>query len=254
MHSLRESSVPFAWLVAVVWSLLMIVPVTAAADAGSDEWQLEAAVYLWGPSMEVTPKDGDSIKMSFSDILDNLDMTFMGMLVARKARWSLFGDVDYMKLSDSKRGSRTIDNQAVDSKVDVEMKAWIVTAAGGYTLVDSGKYSLDLLGGARYLSVDVPLKFQVGDESRKTTPSGDWLDGIVGVRGRVSLADKWYLNYYGDGGTGDSTSTWQALAGLNYQFRKFDASFGYRYLTWNNDGQIEDLTIKGPYAGLRFMF
>jgi hypothetical protein len=53
---------------------------------------------------------------------------------------------------------------------------------------------------------------------------------------------------------GDSESSCQALAGLNYQFRKFDASFGYRYLTWNNDGQIEGLTIKGPYAGVRFMF
>jgi hypothetical protein len=36
--------------------------------------------------MEVMPKDGDSIKMSFSDILDHLDMTFMGMLVTRKER------------------------------------------------------------------------------------------------------------------------------------------------------------------------
>jgi hypothetical protein len=85
-----------------------------------------------------------------------------------------------MKLSDSKRGLTTIANQTVDSKVDVEMKAWIVTAAGGYTLVDSGKYSLELLGGARYLLVDVPLKFQGGQELQKTTPSGDWLDGIVG--------------------------------------------------------------------------
>jgi len=245
---------PFAWLAAVVLSLATVVPVTAAADGGSDEWQFEAAVYLWGPSMEVTPEDGDSIKMSFSDILDTLDMTFMGMLVARKDKWSLYADVDYLKLSDSKGGSRTIDNQPIDSKLDVEMEAWIVTAAGGYTLVDTGKYSLDLLGGARYLSVELPLKFQVNQVERKTTPSSDLLDGIVGVRGRIDLAENWYLNYYADGGTGDSTSTWQALAGLNYQFRKFDASFGYRYLTWNNDGQIEDLTIKGPYAGVRFMF
>jgi len=159
-----------------------------------------------------------------------------------------------MKLSDSKGGSRTIENVTIDSNLDVEMEAWIVTAAGGYTLVDTGKYSMDLLGGARYPSVELPLKFQVNQVERKTTPSADLLDGIVGVRGRVGLAEKWYLNYYADGGTGDSTSTWQALAGVNYQFGNFDASFGYRYLTWNNDGDIEDLTIKGPYAGLRFMF
>ncbi len=37
-----------------------------------------------------------------------------------------------------------------------------MTVAGGYNLVDTGKYSLDLLGGARYISVDLPLKFQIG--------------------------------------------------------------------------------------------
>ncbi len=243
----------FTRLAMTVCLLAVAVPVSAADSRSADEWKFDAAIYMWGASMDITPDGGDSIHISFNDILDNLDMTFMGMLNARKGKLSMFTDVIYMNLSDDVTGSAKILNQNIQTDINIGMKAWIVTAAGGYNLVDNGKYSLDLLGGARYINVDVPLKFR--RLGRKTTPSGDLWDGIVGVRGKVNLADKWYLNYYADGGTGDSSSTWQGLAGLNYQFDKFEAGFGYRYLTWNmNDRDLEDLTVKGPYAGVRFLF
>jgi len=234
---------------------VMVAPVIAADSSSAEEWKFDAAIYMWGASMNVKPEGGDSIHISFNDILDNLDMTFMGMLGARKGKWSMFADAIYMDLSDDQSGSAKIINRPVNAKINVGMKAWIVTAAGGYNLVDNGKYSLDLVGGTRYLNVNLPLKFKIGQFSAKTTPSTDLWDGIIGVRGEVDLADNWYLNYYADGGTGGSASTWQGLAGLNYQFKKFDAGFGYRYLTWNlSDREVEDLTVKGPYAGVRFRF
>ena len=152
-------------------------------------------------------------------------------------------------------GKRARHLVPVSGDVDVQMEVWIVTAAGGYNLVDTGKYSLDLLAGARYLSVELPLQFKVtGRPSRKATPSCDIWDGIIGVRGKADLTDNWYINYYLDGGTGDSSFTWQALTGLNYRFRTFEASFGYRYLTWRDtDKAIQNLTVKGPYAGVRFL-
>lgn len=254
MHSLREDSRPFAWLAAVALLLATTAPVIAADSGSSDEWKFDAALYLWAPSMTIKPDGGDEIKISFNEIIDHLDMTFMGMLGARKGKWSLMADIIYMDLSDSQYGSAKIINQNISTKVDVEMESWIVTATGGYNLVDTGKYSLDLLAGARYITVDLPLKFHLGPIQRKTTPSGELWDGIIGVRGRADLADNWYLNYHLDAGSGDSAYTWQGLAGLNYQFRKFDAGFGYRYLTWHTNDEIEDLTVKGPYAGVRFHF
>jgi hypothetical protein len=242
----------FSRLAMTACLLAMAIPVSAADSRSTEEWQFDAAIYLWGASMEVTPQNGDTLKMSFSDIIDNLDMTFMGALNARKDKWSLLADVIYMDLSNDMEGS--IDN-IIPTKLDVEMEAWIVTAAGGYTLVDNGNYSLDLLAGARYLSVDVPVKFEINSQKRNVSPSRDGWDGIIGVTGKVDLADKWYMNYYLDGGTGDSKSTWQGLAGLYYQFNKLEAGFGYRYLKFNIDSsQIDDLTIKGPYAGVRFLF
>jgi hypothetical protein len=235
--------------------LALAVPVSAADSGNSDEWKFDATIYLWASSIDIKPQDGDTIHLSFSDLLDNLDMAFMGALGARKDKWSLLADVIYMDVSVVQQGSAKVPGQNIITKLGVEMEAWIVTAVGGYNVVDTGKYSLDLLAGARYMAVDLPVVFQVGPVKQKITPSANVWDGIIGVRGKVNLTDKWYMNYYADGGTGDSSYTWQALAGLNYKFKKVETGFGYRYLTTNDkDDAIEDLTIKGPYAGVRFFF
>jgi hypothetical protein len=236
--------------------LVMAVPVGAADSRSRDEWQFDAAIYLWAAQMDITPENSDNIKITFSDIINNLDMTFMGAFGARKDKLSLLADVIYMDLSDTKKGSRKVLNQTINGKVDAEMESWIVTLAGGYNILDTGKYSMDLLAGGRYIWVEVPLKFDVGPVQRKAAPSGHIWDGIVGVRGKADLTRQWYLNYYLDGGAGqNSSTTYQGLVGLGYQFKKFDAGFGYRYLKWDiDDGQLEDLTIKGPYAGVRFRF
>lgn len=248
----------FLSLAVMALFMAQAVPASAADSRSSDEWKFDASIYMWGPSMDIKPDGGDSIHLSFSDILDNLDMTFMGAFGARKDKWSLLTDVIYMKLSDSVSGVKKLPNipVTITDDVDVKMKSWIVTAAGGYNLVDTGKYSLDLLGGGRYIWVDVPLKAQVGPITRKVSPSGEIWSGIIGVRGKAELADKWYMNYYLDGGAGqNSSTTYQGLVGLGYQFKNFDAGFGYRYLKWEiDDGQLDELTIKGPYAGVKFLF
>jgi hypothetical protein len=245
----------FASLVMTACLLVMATPVRAADSRSADEWKFDATIYLWASSIDIKPQDGDTIHLSFSDLLDNLDMAFMGALGARKDKWSLLTDVIYMDVSFDEKGSVEIPGQNINTKASIAKKAWIVTAAGGYNLVDTGKYSLDLLAGARYLAVDLPIKYKIGSDKLKTTVSANVWDGIIGVRGKVNLADEWYMNYYADGGTGDSSFTWQALAGLNYQFKKVVAGFGYRYLTtYDKDDAIEDLTVKGPYAGVRFFF
>jgi hypothetical protein len=259
-QEIKEMTIYHSFFSLAVTAVLLALAVPAgAADSGSSsDWKFDAGIYAWTPAMEVTPDGGDSIKMSFSDILDNLDMTFMGVFGARKDKWSLLGDVIYMKLSDSVSGVKQLPDvpDPVSGKVDAEMKAWIVTAAGGYNLVDTGKYSMDLLGGARYLSIDVPLKAQIDQAQKKVSPSNDVWSGIIGVRGKADLAENWYVNYYLDWGAGqDSATTWQALAGFGYQFQKLDAVLGYRYMKYEfDDGRIEDLKIDGPYAGVRFYF
>jgi hypothetical protein len=106
----------------------------------------------------------------------------------------------------------------------------------------------------RCLWQEVPLTFDIGPIKRKASPSGHVWEGIVGARGEVELSDKWYLSYYADVGRGGSDLTKQAVLGLNYRFDKVVASMGYRYLDYDLRGQLDDLTVKGPYAGVRFRF
>lgn len=178
----------------------------------------------------------------------------MGALGARKGNWSLLADVIYLNIKDDQHGSARVLRRNINTKVDVELEAWIVTLAGGYTVMETGSFDVDLLAGARYIWIEVPLKFDLGRTQAKISPSGHNWDGIVGARGKVALSDAWYLSYYGDVGAGDSDLTWQATLGLNYKFESVDAVLGYRYLDYDFNGDIEDLTVKGPFAGVKFLF
>ena len=86
MHRTAEISMPTAWLAAGAMLLSTALPVTASAASGSDQWEYDAMIYLWGAGIDATTQTGGDIDMSFSDILDDLDMTFMGGFGARKGK------------------------------------------------------------------------------------------------------------------------------------------------------------------------
>ena len=133
MRRSRENRKPLTWLVASVWLLATAVPVTAS---GGDQWEYDARIYLWAPSIDATTQSGDSIDVSFSDILDDLDMAFMGTLGARKGKWSLALDGIYMDVSQDDAGSRTMSVLGTTRKfnVDVDIKT-LITTFGGNTLL-----------------------------------------------------------------------------------------------------------------------
>jgi len=57
--------------------------------------------------------------VSFSDILDNLDMGFMGFAEHRRGKWSFIGDAVYMKLS---ADDTTAVNPVLSVTFDAEVK------------------------------------------------------------------------------------------------------------------------------------
>ena len=250
-------------LAAVVCALSLSMA-QAADDSSSDEtWQFSGAIYLWGAALGGETRTGDDIDISFSDLLKNLDMAFMGMLDARKGKWSLLTDVIYLNVSDDKSRTTTADliDRPVTAKLDVGLKSWIFSAAGGYEVYENDRTQLDVLAGARYLYMKPDLEFRIsevgpfGPWRERVAESEDFIDAIVGVRGRTELNEKWYVNYYADIGTGESDLTWQLLAGFNYRFSKVDAAFGYRYIKWEfDDSVLDNLDVSGPYAGVRFDF
>ena len=82
-------------------------------------------------------------------------------------------------------------------------------------------------------------------------------DGIVGVRGAVSLGDSgdWFLPYYLDIGVGNySNWTWQGWIGVGYRFDWGDVVLVYRNLSYSTTGDevLQDMRMAGPALGATF--
>ena len=227
---------------------LLVAPVSvqAQASSNSDDWQFTGNIYLWGAGIEGMTRGGKEIDVSFSDLLENLDFAFMGGLEARKSKWFLLGDLNYLKLSHDQ--GATLPSGA-NLRTDAEVDAWVVNLIGGYNLSHTSNGLLDVFIGARYFDLEATINASLsGGAGIEVSRSGNVLDGIVGIRGKQNINDKWYLRYYLDIGAGDSDETWQAVAGVGYRLERWDLSLAYRHLEWEfkSDRKIDNLNFSGP--------
>ena len=230
-----------------------------AADSesgGTDDWRFAAEAYLWAPWIDVTTETGSDVEITLEDILNNLDMLFMGALSAGKGKWSVVMDVIYFDIESNK-------NRGVLPGLElknINLSAWVVTPQVRYSVFQTSNYRFGLLAGARYLEIEADHKLDtvapLPPGSRKGTDSGSNWDGIVGLAGQMDLSNQWYVSGYLDLGTGDSDYTWQALASVGYRFKKVDLVAGYRYLDYDlgSNEALSDLTIHGPIVGVKFPF
>jgi hypothetical protein len=247
-------------------SIILDNAMAGEVPSDPDKWKITGEVYLWGAKIGGESASGSDFEIDFDEILDDLEMAFMGNVTARRNKWVLLTDVIYLNISDS--GSNAVSIPAgpfdpsikVDAKVD--LKAWITNALAGYTLIENESGRHDLMGGARYLHLNVKVKVDLDGAgprpgvSEKIEDSGSNWDGIVGVRGHFNLAKNWYLPYYADVGTGGSQITYQALAGVGYRFKAVDVVATYRYLKWkfDNNDVLDELDVKGPMIGVKYAF
>ena len=257
-----------AAIVAALGATPTVAQAQAAASSGG-VWTFEFTPYLWSAGMSGEVGAGAlptmNVDMSFSDILDNLDAGLMGAFEARNGRWGLLFDAIYMKLAHSATASRTgpgpIGSTATAS-AELEMTQTVFAAAVAYRAIE-GRTPLDVIGGARYakLTVDAQIdgSFYAQTGSVAASAEKSWVDPYIGVRVQHPIAERWTLVGYADvGGFGiGSDFTWQALAGVDYEFSKSIAGkFGYRYLyvDYDKDGFRYDMGNSGLYlgAGIRF--
>jgi len=233
-------------------SVLLLVSLCAfavvfsgTAAAQEDDWQFVTETYGWYASLGGDTASGSDIDVETDTLIDDLDFAFMGAFGAQKGKWSFGLDVIYMDLEDDTTGR-------LGGNINVEVENWIVTPLAGYNVLDSDKTRLDIVAGARYLS----LKTDLTTERLDLSVNDHVWDVIVGLRGEIKLDEKWYLPFYGDIGTGDSELTWQVSGGIGYRFEKFDVVVTYRYLNWEfDDSRVFDtLDVSGPQAGVKIRF
>jgi hypothetical protein len=242
--------------------LVFSVPSVLAEDGSNDgmssgEWEKYFEVYGWLPNIYLTTAQQDHVTLTLGDLIKNLDMLAMFDFGAHKDKWSFGTDILYMNLGKKIEGERDFLGRPITGEIKLDMRAFISTVNAGYQIAGDDMHRLSVIGGLRYLYIRLPVEFDLGDRiSKEVVSSGHTWDGIVGLEGKKTINDQWYMDYYGDIGTGDSDLTWQAKLGFGYQFNKFTGTLGFRYLRWNFDdkGELENLRIIGPYVGARWVW
>ena len=78
----------------------------------------------------------------------------------------------------------------------------------------------------------------------------------AGTEGQAFLGSgqRWFLPWYLDAGTGDSDFTWQAMAGVGYQFDWGATVLSWRHLDYEfeSDATFENLSFSGVLLGVTF--
>ena len=261
----KDSNTKPLWLhLAVVIALLGHAPSATAGEQTG--WQLETTLYGWYAGMDGTilspgPVGGEGdLEVDAADILDNLQMAFMGTMEARHGKWAVVTDLVYLNMSNDASISLKVGpppGRTVNATADLDFTSWVVNTGIGYDLAEGDWGKLGLIGGVRYLSVDIDGSFGLGGPyPLNRSEFEEFWNGFVGLRGAIHLNENWYLPYYADLGTGDSDLTWQLFAGIGYRFGWGDVRAGYRYLGFEQDGEgvVEDMSISGPAMGVVFRF
>lgn len=264
------------------WPALPLVTLAALMHAplwaqdSSADWQWRATIYGWLPDLEArtqfpSGEGGPTINVDASTLVDNLDFTFQAGLQFRRGKWGGFTDLIYLDEGAAKTGVRDISLGPADLPSGVsydlgyDMKSWIWSLAGTYSLASSEANTADFLFGVRMLDIDQTLTWTAQGNVGAIEPPArngssqvgltSW-DAIVGVRGRARLGAQrhWVMPWYLDVGTGDSDLTVQALAGIGYAFGWGEVVAAWRYLDYDlpGDGAVSDLNFNGPMVGASF--
>jgi hypothetical protein len=232
----------------------------STGSVAADGWQSTGTLYFWAAGINATTLGGADIDVDFDTLLDNLDMTFMGAVEVRRGPWSALADVVYLNVGADEGASVKVpvgDSVVpVDVDVGVKTRGWVINLLGAYTVVESERGSVDLLAGARYLELKAALDLRAGQKRADRSVLGTVWDGVVGVKGQLTLDDRWYLPFYADVGAGESDLTWQVFGGVGYAFDWGEVSLVYRHVHWDlgSGAEIDDISFSGPAAAVSWRF
>lgn len=238
----------------VVLVVVTLVAPQATAQSSSNGWQFAIAPYLWAAGMDgrlaIADLEND-FDVPFSDIIDNLDLAFMGHFDMRNDRWVLSSDLIFVDLE----SSEDLNPGTVTTGIDLTL----FEIAGGYRVSSS----VALLAGARWVDMGASLRYngQIVDEEADAGKS--WIDPLVGVHVFTPLSERWWLGLRGDiGGFGvGSELAWQAYADIGWKASDLvSIILGYRAIDMDYESDYRrlpvglDLLISGPQLGVAFTF
>jgi hypothetical protein len=245
------------YFIASLFMLLAMTPVYA-----EEPWT-DLHIYLFATDVEGESQIANvttDVDLGFDDILDNLDMGFMGYIEQRRGKWSYIGDIAYLKLSADKS---TASNNILQVELDADFKQTVFEGFVGYRILerklDTADLGLDLLIGARHTD----LEFRLSSESallglsRSADRSRDenWTDAVIALRLQHSSRNGWGSMFWVDIGDGTDSSSKQFLGLATYQIDynwKFYGGYRYLNLEYETGSGISKFAVDLDYTGPMF--
>ena len=246
----------------LIWIRSGLLALTLALGAGaawaeeekSSEWEyVLEPLYLWGMSIDGTTRIGPAtvpLNIEFSDAVEDLAGIFTFHFEGRNPRWGYYVDFSWIKLTPE-------STLPTGRPLNVDFRNPLIEVAGLYRLGTPGVSPWWLVGGLRYMRLDLdvtgipspPLPFST------LSVKEDITDAFIGARYADKLSERWDFMAQGDVGTGTSELVWSAKLLFNYHFTKsFGAIAGYRWLDYDVEKTdfAYDAMMSGPLLAVQF--
>jgi hypothetical protein len=180
-------------------------------------WEFTLTPYVLVPTIAGNATTGRLPNTSFQvtpgTILENLRFGAMGRgEILYEGRWSATLDAAYMDLG----AGRTLP--AVGGTIDAGVRQLVVEGFAGYRFWTKDRNWAEAYAGGRWWHNELSVAVNVPGTTFSRTLVEDWVDPVIGLRGRAFVADAWSV--YGSGNIGGfglvSDFTWSVEAGVDY--------------------------------------
>ena len=227
---------------------LMAAPAAAADDEGLD-WML--ITYVWGADLTIDVRD-ESVGVDFSDLVNNLEVGFLGHIEAQGDDFGGFADIVFL-------GVGNTDHRA-SFTIDVDNDTLLVDAALVWSPGEKRLTGFELFGGLRYISNDFEIVADPVPDGPPDIVGGsdsNYADVLLGARYIFPVSDHWRVTLRGDVSGGDTEGTFSVSAHAGYTTGRHTFLAGWRHLEIDLlSGSDEDLTVEmsGPMIAYGFSF
>ena len=231
----------------------------APAPDWTQGWSGQATLYVWLPAINGSQEGPDGEPLVNLDTVDVLSRPRHGLHGLGAVPEGQVRHPARRRLRQAR--APTAPGCRTGSSTETETKLGFYTAALSYRVYDDPKGFVDVYGGARYF--DTTVEFKIGTANlgeASFSKSLNWTDAIIGVRGGVTLNDRWSLAGFADYGgfDGAKDQSWEVYGGANYAFSdRWQGTLGYRYVSIQKevtDRASLDIDIQGPLLGVTYKF
>jgi hypothetical protein len=231
---------------------------TSASATPDDAWHFELSPYLWFAGTHGTVgSQGRNVGLhaSAGDLLSHLDIGLMGAAEARYKRFVLSGNLQWIRLSDSRALPL---NQVGVTSADVRVGQLVWTSQFGYRVVDHEKVKADANIGVRFWNLGQKFELKPIPPGVSFDGSQNWADILIGGRIQFPVSKKAKVTLLGDVGG------WNASAKLDYSFAALlgyhlwpkwtvRAGYGYQFVDYRGaNSSVFNAVTSGALIGVTY--